>query len=126
MDCVKLWNKNKEGKLRTSVLRFPLLSPATDTDTDREKYFPGDALLGLLDTGTWEPDKLRSRASLWVLVGMDEGLRVVCILWKPGKQMREASAGTPAGKRSQQFPHHFIITSSKNIKNQRAWYSWRM
>lgn len=70
----------------TSVLRFPLLSPATDTD--REKYFPGDALLGLLDMGSWEPDRLRSRASSGVPVEMDVGLRVVCILLKPAKQTK--------------------------------------
>lgn len=62
------------------VLRFPLLSPATETDTDREKYFPGDALLGLLDIESWDPDKLRSKASPETPVGMDDGLRVVCIL----------------------------------------------
>lgn len=66
--------------LLTSVLRFPLLSLATDTDTEREKYFPGDALLGRLDIESWEPDKLRSKASPEMPVGMDEGLRVVCIL----------------------------------------------
>lgn len=68
------------------MLRFPLLSVATETDTDREKYFPGDALLGLLDTESWEPDKLRSKASPETPVGMDEGLRVVCILWKAGRE----------------------------------------
>lgn len=72
------------AQLLTRVLRFPLLSLATDTDTDREKYFPGDALLGLLDIESWAPDKLRSKASPETLVGMDEGLRVVCILRKPG------------------------------------------
>lgn len=65
--------------LLTRVLRFPLLSLATETDTDREKYFPGDALLGLLDIESWEPDTLRSKASPEAAVGM-EGLRVVCIL----------------------------------------------
>lgn len=64
----------------TRVLRLPLLSLATDTDTDREKYFPGDALLGLLEIESWEPDKLRSKASPETPVGMDEGLRAVCIL----------------------------------------------
>lgn len=64
----------------TKVLRLPLLSPATETETEREKHFPGDALLGLLDIDSWEPDKLRSRASPETPDGMDEGLRVVCIL----------------------------------------------
>lgn len=68
----------------TSVLRFPLLSLATDTDTDREKYFPGDALLGRLDIESWEPDRMRSKASPGTPVGMEEGLRAVCILRKSG------------------------------------------
>lgn len=64
------------------MLRFPLLSLATDTDTDREKYLPGDALLGRLDIESWEPDRLRSRASPEAPVGMEDGLRAVCILTK--------------------------------------------
>lgn len=67
----------------TNVLRFPLLSLATDTDTEREKHFPGDALLGRLDIESWEPDRLRSRASPETPVGMEDGLRAVCILRKP-------------------------------------------
>lgn len=35
---------------RTIVFRLLLPSPATDTDTEREKHFPGEALLGLLVT----------------------------------------------------------------------------
>lgn len=66
------------------MLRFPLLSLATETDTDREKYFPGDALLGRLDIESWEPDRMRSRASPGTPVGMEEGLRAVCILRKSG------------------------------------------
>lgn len=66
--------------LLTRVLRFALLSPATDTDTEREKLFPGDALLGLLDMESWEPDRLRSRASPVTAAGLDAGLRAACIL----------------------------------------------
>ena len=66
----------------TSVLRFPLPSLATDTDTEREKYLPGEALLGLLVTESWEPVRLRSGASPAPPEGMDVGLRVVCIVTK--------------------------------------------
>lgn len=66
----------------TRVLRFPRPSLATDTDTEREKYFPGEALLGLLVMDSWEPDRLRSKASPGTLVGMEDGLRVICILRK--------------------------------------------
>lgn len=82
--------------LPTRVLRLPLLSLATDTDTEREKYFPGDALLGLLDTESWEPVKLRSRASPDLPAWMDEGLRVVCIPQRPVERQGESSFGTIA------------------------------
>lgn len=68
------------------MLRFPRPSPATDTDTEREKCLPGDALLGRLDMGSWEPDRLRSRASPGTPVGMEEGLRAVCILREAGRE----------------------------------------
>lgn len=70
------------------MLRFVLPSAATDTDTDREKCFPGDALLGRLDTESREPNRLRSAASPGERAGIDEGLRVVCILLKSGKHWR--------------------------------------
>lgn len=73
----------------TNVLRFPLLSLATDTDTDREKYLPGDALLGRLDIESWEPDRLRSRASPEMPDGMEDGLRAVCILRRAGTELKK-------------------------------------
>lgn len=73
----------------TNVLRFPLLSLATDTDTDREKYLPGDALLGRLDIESWEPDRLRSRASPEMPDGMEDGLRAVCILRRAGTEFKK-------------------------------------
>lgn len=70
------------------MLRFPRLSLATDTDTEREKCLPGEALLGRLDMGSWEPDRLRSRASPETPVGMEDGLRAVCILGKAGTEKK--------------------------------------
>lgn len=72
------------------MLRFPLFSLATDTDTDREKYLPGDALLGRLDIESWEPDRLRSRASPEAPVGMEDGLRAVCILRKARTELKKS------------------------------------
>lgn len=57
-------------------------------ETEREKYFPGEALPGLLDTESCEPDRLRSSASPGTLVGMEQGLRVVCIFTKAGQEVR--------------------------------------
>lgn len=45
-----LFRNKGPGIWLTRVLRFPRLSPATDMETEREKYFPGEALAGLLDT----------------------------------------------------------------------------
>lgn len=62
------------------MLRLPRPSLATDTDIEREKCFPGEALLGLRPMGSCDPVKLRSSASPAIPDWMDIGLRVVCIL----------------------------------------------
>lgn len=80
-----LFRNKGPGIWLTRVLRFPRLSPATDMETEREKYFPGEALAGLLDTESCEPDRLRSSASPGTLVGMEQGLRVVCIFREAGQ-----------------------------------------
>lgn len=67
----------------TGVLRLPRPSLATDTDIEREKCFPSEALLGLWPMESCDPLKLRSSTSLAIPDWMDAGLRVVCILYQP-------------------------------------------
>ena len=64
----------------TSVLRFPLLSAATETEW--VKAFPGaTALPGRLDTESWEPERLRSRGSPGARLEADGGLQLLrCII----------------------------------------------
>lgn len=92
----------------TRVLRFPRPSLATETDTEREKYFPGEALLGLLLRESWEPDTLRSKASPGAAGGTDEGLRVVCILKKAVQKKkhlrRQLEHGMREGKKKTLSP----------------------
>lgn len=66
----------------TGVLRLPRPSLATDTDIEREKCFPGEALLGLRPIESCDPLKLRSSASPAIPDWMEVGLRVVCILFR--------------------------------------------
>lgn len=65
-----------------------------DMDTEREKHFPGEALPGLLDTESCEPDRLRSSASPGTLVGMEQGLRVVCIFRKAAQGVKNFKTKT--------------------------------
>lgn len=83
----------RECSRLTSVLRFPRPSLATDTDIEREKCFPGEALLGLRPMESCDPLKLRSNASLAIPDWMDMGLRVVCILSQPERNRIEVSKG---------------------------------
>lgn len=75
----------------TGVLRLPRPSLATDTDIEREKCFPDDALLGLRLMESCSPLKLRSIASVAIPDWMDVGLRVVCILSQPEINGKEVS-----------------------------------
>lgn len=73
------------------MLRLPRPSLVTDTDIEREKCFPGEALLGLRPMESCDPLKLRSNTSLAIPDWMDVGLRVVCILSQSERNWQDVS-----------------------------------